>query len=182
MWLLRLKMGKIHRSEYPAIFSIVLTEEIIPDFKNKQSPGWTRYSNQTQPTAPPWPFLQKTLGNRQFFLREAAPEKKRYGKEEEGANLWIDRAAFLKLSSSKQQRNVTFIFLHNWSTLKNPNKCAWKSDKQLFMDPLFIWITLLFHGLWLWTVQLYVLNFSLRISWYRIMHSFYLKCELQTLL
>lgn len=100
-----------------------------------------------------------------------------YDKEGEGANLWNDKAVFLKLSSSKQLRNVTFIFLHNWSTLKNPNKCAWKSDKWLFMDLFFFWITLVFHRLWLIMVQLYVLHFLLRISWYKIIHSLYLKCK-----
>lgn len=87
-------------------------------------------------TIPFWTHV-KSPDKQAVLLRKADPEKMHYNKEGEGAKLRNDRALFLKLSLSKQLRTVTFIFLHNWSTLKNPNKSACKSEKQLFKDLFF---------------------------------------------
>lgn len=135
IWPVWLTPEKISNSDYPANISTVLTDKILLDFKNSHQvkPAILTKPNTHRLIIPFWAHV-KSPDKQAVLLRKANPEKMHYNKEGEGAKLWNDRAMFLKLSLPKQLRTVTFIFLHNWSTLKNPNKRACKSEKQLFKD------------------------------------------------
>lgn len=119
IWPVWLTPEKISNSDYPANISTVLTDKILLDFKNSHQvkPAILTKPSTHRLIIPFWAHV-KSPDKQAALLRKANPEKMHYNKEGEGAKLWNDRAVFLKLSLSKQLRTVTFIFLHNWSTLK----------------------------------------------------------------